>query len=108
MGAPMFPAPRNAIFMLIRCGEPKKSNLPDYKPVSVPLQAAAIPLGRPLLTGSSDLPGSLAGRAVPPPLFGLAPRGVFPAGRITPAAVRSYRTFSPLPKWAVYFLWYFP
>ena len=71
--------------------------LPDYKPVSVPLRAAVIHLGRTLLTGSSDLPGSRAGRAAPPPLFGLAPRGVFPAGRITPAAVRSYRTISPLP-----------
>jgi len=56
-----------------------------------------IPLGRPLLDGSSDLPGSRAGRAAPPPLFGLAPRGVFPAGEIAPAAVRSYRTISPLP-----------
>ena len=72
--------------------------MPDYKPVSVPLRAAVIRLGRPLLNGSSDLPGSRAGRAAPPPLFGLAPRGVFPAGRITPAAVRSYRTISPLPE----------
>ena len=72
--------------------------LPDCKPVSVPLRAAIIPLGRPLLAGSSDLPGSSLGRAVPPPLFGLAPRGVFPAGGITPAAVRSYRTISPLPR----------
>ena len=71
--------------------------MPDYKPVSVPLQAAAIPLGRPLLAGSSDLPESETERAAPPPLFGLAPRGVCPASRITPAAVRSYRTFSPLP-----------
>src|SRR5664279_5600625 len=71
--------------------------LPDCKPVPVPLRAAVIHLDRPLLAGSSDLPGSQAGRAVPPPLFGLAPRGVFPAGRITPAAVRSYRTISPLP-----------
>ena len=71
--------------------------LPACKPVSVPLRAAVIHLDRPLLAGSSDLPGSLTGRAVPPPLFGLAPRGVFTAGRITPAAVRSYRTISPLP-----------
>jgi hypothetical protein len=71
--------------------------LPDCKPVSVPLRAAVIPLGRTLLSGSSDLPGSQAGRAAPPPLFGLAPRGVFNAGGITPAAVRSYRTISPLP-----------
>jgi len=36
-------------------------------------------------------------RAAPRPLFGLAPHGVYPASRITAAAVRSYRTFSPLP-----------
>ena len=57
-----------------------------------------IPLGHPLLCGSSDLPGSLAERAAPPPLFGLAPRGVYPAIRIAPDAVRSYRTISPLPR----------
>src|SRR5271166_1449366 len=33
-----------------------------------------------------------------PPLFGLAPCGVFPATAITGGAVRSYRTFSPLPR----------
>src|SRR5271166_3871946 len=45
-----------------------------------------------------------------PPLFGLAPCGVFPATAITGGAVRSYRTFSPLPRLreAVYFLWHFP
>jgi hypothetical protein len=32
-----------------------------------------------------------------PCLFGLAPCGVYPAVRLTPNAVRSYRTFSPLP-----------
>jgi hypothetical protein len=32
-----------------------------------------------------------------PSLFGLAPCGVCPARRITATAVRSYRTFSPLP-----------
>src|SRR6185436_3020924 len=31
------------------------------------------------------------------PLFGLAPCGVFPARPVTRTAVRSYRTFSPLP-----------
>jgi len=51
-----------------------------------------------LLPGSSDLPESRTERATPPLLFGLAPRGVYPAGRIAPAAVRSYRTFSPLPR----------
>src|SRR5438445_6024679 len=94
----------------------------------------AIPLGRALLRGSSDLPGGLAHRAgtrPPPPeelramsnerwailfthnsrltahsyfsdggtssLFGLAPCGVCHARSITGTAVRSYRTFSPLP-----------
>ena len=60
------------------------------------MRAAVIPLGRTLLYGSSNLPGSQTERAAPPPLFGLAPHGVFPASRIAPAAVRSYRTFSPL------------
>jgi hypothetical protein len=69
----------------------------DYKPVSVPRRAAVIPLGLVFLPGSSDLPGSRTERAAPPPLFGLAPHGVYPASRIAPAAVRSYRTFSPLP-----------
>jgi len=85
--------------------------LPDYKPVSVPLRAVVIHLDRPLLAGSSDLPGSFAERAAPPPLFGLAPRGVYPASGIAPTAVRSYRTISPLPDLfgpAVYFLWHFP
>ena len=86
----------------------------DYKPVFVPLRAIAIRLGRALLDGSSDLPGSLTKRAASPPLFGLAPRGVCPASRIAPAAVRFYRTFSPLPDGlltdypAVHFLWHFP
>jgi hypothetical protein len=39
---------------------------------------------------------SLAERATPPLLFGLAPCGVCPALDITIEAVRSYRTFSPL------------
>ena len=43
-----------------------------------------------------------------PFLFGLAPCGVCPARCIAAAAVRSYRTFSPLPMQAVYFLWHFP
>src|ERR1700721_1112990 len=33
-----------------------------------------------------------------PPLFGLAPGGVYPASPVTKAAVRSYRTVSPLPR----------
>ena len=35
-----------------------------------------------------------------PCLFGLAPCGVYPAATITGRAVRSYRTFSPLPRTA--------
>jgi hypothetical protein len=50
---------------------------------------------------------------IPAPfLFGLAPCVVCPARCIAAAAVRSYRTFSPLPApvkmRAVYFLWHFP
>jgi hypothetical protein len=36
-------------------------------------------------------------RAASPLLFGLAPGGVYPASDVTAGAVRSYRTFSPLP-----------
>jgi hypothetical protein len=83
-------------------------------PVSRILSAVSgrtvIPLGPALLWGSSDLPGGCgapsrhASSAKPeglpgnPSLFGLAPCGVCPARRITAAAVRSYRTFSPLPE----------
>ena len=52
----------------------------DCKPVSVPRRAAIIPLGKALLPSSSNLPGSPTERAAPPPLFGLAPHGVYPAG----------------------------
>ena len=76
----------------MRCG------LPGCKPVSVPLRAVVIHLGRPLLAGSSDLPESETERTTPPLLFGLAPRGVCRAERIAPSAVRSYRTISPLPR----------
>ena len=99
------------------------------KPNSVRIFALArercgtiIPLVPTSLAGSSDLPGSL-GRAVLTSafapcgapadiasLFGLAPCGVLPAICLTADAVRSYRTFSPLPavKPAVCFLWHFP
>jgi hypothetical protein len=47
-----------------------------------------------------------------PSLFGLAPCGVYPALAITGEAVRSYRTFSPLPRdltpEAVCSLWHWP
>src|SRR5947207_6816538 len=55
-----------------------------------------IPLAPPSLAGSSDLPGDhWTGR--PASLFGLAPCGVLRATRVATGAVRSYRTFSPLP-----------
>jgi len=41
-------------------------------------------------------------------LFGFAPGGACPALLVTMEAVRSYRTFSPLPKMAVCFLRRFP
>ena len=48
-----------------------------------------------------------------PPLFGLAPGGVYRAAFVAKDAVRSYRTLSPLPdeaeaSQAVCFLWHFP
>ena len=38
-------------------------------------------------------------RSARPPLFDLAPGGVCPAASVARHAVRSYRTFSPLPPW---------
>ena len=57
------------------------------------------------------VPGKAEASLGNPSLFGLAPCGVCPARRITASAVRSYRTFSPLPEPcgpAVCFLWHFP
>src|SRR5690349_15390335 len=61
-------------------------------------QAATIPLGRRLLRSSSDLPGSRngAGTLLLPYLVLLHMGFALPAC-VTAAAVRSYRTFSPLP-----------
>ncbi len=80
-----------------------------------------IHLGRSLLSASSNqpgrrpgnLPGSTLRRLPVPPLFGLAPGGVYRAASVTRRAVRSYRTLSPLPRnetiaVAVCFLWHFP
>jgi len=57
----------------------------------------AIPLGRRSRVGLSDQPGCGAGHAIAP-LFGLAPGGVCRAVVVADAAVRSYRTVSPLPR----------
>ena len=97
-----------------------KSVAASRKPNSVPFASRAlrrnelarmttIPLAPPSLAGSSDLPGDSDGPSGPASparcragkpcasLFGLAPCGVLPATRVTTGAVRSYRTFSPLP-----------
>ena len=66
------------------------------RPVSRVLSRTVIHLGAASPRRSSDLPGSNAGHANAP-LFGLAPGGVYPATAVTSSAVRSYRTFSPLP-----------
>ena len=54
-------------------------------------------LARRFPDGSSDLPGSSDRRPSGASLFGLAPCGVYRAPDIAARAVRSYRTFSPLP-----------
>jgi hypothetical protein len=59
---------------------------------------AAIRLGGgSLLPLECNLPGSQTRRATSSPLFGFAPDGVYPAPSVAGRAVRSYRTFSPLP-----------
>jgi hypothetical protein len=83
------------------------------KPSSVPSRGRIIPLGPPLPTASSSLPGTQVARAAPRPLFGLAPSGVCRATSVASGPVRSYRTLSPLPvplsrPSAVCFLWHFP
>ncbi len=74
------------------------------------------PCGAPRATnpgGGSKIPllPCVAARSRPP-LFGLAPGGVYPANPVTRVAVRSYRPVSPLPlaqaPLAVCFLWHFP
>ena len=64
----------------------------------------AIPLGRALLHASSNQPGRQGTETCPCPLaraasslFGFAPGGACHAVPVAGSAVRSYRTFSPLP-----------
>ena len=64
----------------------------------------AIPLGRALLRASSNQPGRQGTETRPCPLaqaasslFGFAPGGACHAVPVAGSAVRSYRTFSPLP-----------
>src|SRR5678816_3480271 len=68
---------------------------PAERSVSRVLCTVTIPLGPSLPAGSSDQPGVIA-RATRP-LSGLASGGVYRARSVTGAAVRSYRTISPLP-----------
>jgi hypothetical protein len=92
---------------------------PACKPGSVrrcpKARPTTIHLGRPSPDASSNQPGrrlgNLPGEGIPaPPLFGLAPGGVYRAAGVAAGAVRSYRTLSPLParRPAVCFLWHFP
>ncbi len=87
-----------ACFALPRANE----NVEDWtarwgsRPISRVLSRAAIHLGRASPRASSGRPGNGAGHAMVP-LLGLAPGGVCPATGVTTGAVRSYRTFSPLP-----------
>jgi len=93
------------------------------KPGSVvPLPArAAIPLEPASLRASRGQPGRKGGNTLAsrplralrrPPLFGLAPGGVYRAAPVAGGAVRSCRTLSPLPEGrgapAVCFLWHYP
>ena len=74
-------------------------------------------LQQPTRTADPDIDLSI-GRAcarpkLVPSLFGLAPGGVYHAAGVAVGAVRSYRTFSPLPRdthraAAVCSLWHFP
>ena len=66
------------------------------QPISRVLSWTVIPLGCASPRTSSNLPGNGAGRTIVS-LFGLAPNGVYPAAHVAICAVRSYRTFSPLP-----------
>ena len=66
------------------------------RPISRVLSRTVIHLGCKSPCSSSNLPRNRAGHASVP-LFDLAPSGVYHATPVTSCAVRSYRTFSPLP-----------
>ena len=84
---------------------------PPTPAASWPQRRMVIHLGRPLPSASRDQPGqwrenppgphcrTKKGKATKsvPPLFGLAPGGVYRAVAVAGSAVRSYRTLSPLP-----------
>ena len=75
--------------------------------VSRVLSGAIIHLGQPSPAASSDLPGSPFGRTVRTevlllPYLVLLQAGFSVPRRVTTRAVRSYRTFSPLPALACF------
>ena len=67
------------------------------RPISRVLSRTVIHLGCKSPCSSSNLPRNRAGNASVP-LFDLAPGGVYRAAPVASCAVRSYRTFSPLPQ----------
>ena len=77
-------------------GLPSDKEKRKSQPISRVLSWTTIHLGHASPRASSSLPGPGAGRTLRS-LFGLAPSGVYPAIAVTSDAVRSYRTFSPLP-----------
>ena len=82
-------------------GDERRMKKKRSRPVSRVLSGTIIPLGAASPRRSSNLPGRRVGHALclsaRPSLFGLAPDGVFRAVAVASDAVRSYRTFSPLP-----------
>ena len=81
-----------------------------YPKVSAPSRRTVMESPR-WRTGPARIAAFL-GRTAISSLFDLAPCGVYPASAVTAGAVRSYRTFSPLPAplrtQAVFSLWHWP
>src|SRR3712207_6557293 len=76
----------------------KKGSGPISRVLSEAKPRTVISLALPLPARSArPTRKSVADRTSPASIFGLAPGGVYPAGPVTRTAVRSYRTFSPLP-----------
>jgi hypothetical protein len=99
----------------MRAGHVREKAWSDYKPVSVPLRAAVIPLGQPLLTGSCNLPESRngAGRSSSPiwscSAWGLPCRtNCFARGALLPHHFTLTANRVEARSTAVYFLWHFP
>jgi len=91
-------ASRQTLVLGVRNHPVQGENIKERKsrPISRVLSRTVIHLGCKSPCSSSNLPRNRAGHASVP-LFDLAPGGVYPATPVTSCAVRSYRTFSPLP-----------